>query len=212
MLLGSNDIKPKQNNNIQQATLNLKLSSLEYGSTEHFNISVQLSIGEKSIKTTALIDSGATGNFMHIDFVKQYNIPQELKEYPIPLEVVDGRPISTGHITHSTPSMHVLINQDHTEKISLDIAPIGRHQLILGIPWLKQHNPAINWQTHSIQFESDYCKAHCNIHMERTRPPYSIDVKSLLSRSDVEQILAIQNPRQAIKKVFHHTILATSRL
>ena len=43
MLLGSNQ-KPKQNNNIQQATPTLKLSSLEYGSTEHFNISVQLSM------------------------------------------------------------------------------------------------------------------------------------------------------------------------
>jgi hypothetical protein len=71
-------------------------SSLQYGSAEHFNIPIQLILGGKLINTIALIDSGATSNFIHIDLVQQHNIP-----------------------------------------------PLGRHQVIPGIPWLKKHNPAI---------------------------------------------------------------------
>lgn len=163
-----------------------QISSLQYGSAEHFNISIQLILGGKTINAMALIDSGATSNFIHTNFVQQHNISQKLKEKPIPLEVADGRPISTGHITHSTPSLNLVIkNQDHSEKIIFDIAPLGRHQVILGIPWLKKHNPAIKWSTHSIKFDSDYCKAHCNTRPEWISYPDSIDIKSLPCLNDV---------------------------
>lgn len=185
MLLGSNRITKPTNIDKQCNGLKpLQLSSLQYGSTEHFNVPIIL--GKELIHATALIDSGATSNFVHIDFVKQHNIPQKAKKRPIPLEVADGRPISTGHITHSTTELTLVIrNTDHEEQIMLDIAPLGRHQVILGIPWLKKHNPSIIWPSHSIKFDSDYCKAHCKVRPERISYPYSIDIKSLLCMSDV---------------------------
>jgi hypothetical protein len=210
-LLGSNQtISSRKYNNLKGPTSKikpLKLSSLQYGSSEHFNLSVQLLFNGQPIMATSLIDSGATGNFVHTDFVKENKIPQETKQNPVPLEVADGRPISSGHITYSTSSINLVIKQDHTEELSLDIAPPGRHQVILGIPWLKKHNPAITWANHSIQFESDYCKAHCNIQQDRPRPPDSSDIKSLPASSDCKQSPApaiqdinSQQSRQAIKK------------
>jgi hypothetical protein len=64
---------------------------------------------------------------------------------------VDGRPISSGFVTHSTPELPVLTG-DHHELLSFDIANIGRHQVILGIPWLKRHNPTISWPEHKVTF------------------------------------------------------------
>jgi hypothetical protein len=86
-----------------------RISSLEYGSAEHFNVSVRLSFRGILINALALIDSGATSNFIHVDFVKTHKIPQLAKDKPIPLEVADGRPISSGHITHSTIPMTLFL-------------------------------------------------------------------------------------------------------
>ena len=69
-------------------------------------VSCTLSYNEKSIKTHALIDTGATGYaFMDKYFVSAYNIPTlELKK-PRTIEVIDGRTIFSGKVTylgHST--------------------------------------------------------------------------------------------------------------
>jgi len=42
--------------------------------------------------------------------------------------------------------------RQHSEQINLDITWIPRHNIILGIPWLKTHNPHIDWRTEEIQF------------------------------------------------------------
>jgi hypothetical protein len=89
MLLGS--IRTTKPTNIEKQCLKpqpLQLSSLQYGSAEHFNVLTQLTLGKELIHATALIDSGATSNFRHIDFVKRHNIPQKAKEPPVPLEVL----------------------------------------------------------------------------------------------------------------------------
>jgi hypothetical protein len=117
-----------------------RISSLEFGSAEHFNVSVRLSFRGILINALALIDSGATSNFIHVDFVKTHKIPQLAKDKPIPLEVADGHPISSGHITHSTIPMTLFLDDpQHIEEITFDIAPLGRHQVILGIPWIYHH-------------------------------------------------------------------------
>jgi len=42
--------------------------------------------------------------------------------------------------------------EQHSEQINLDITQISRHNIILGILWLKTHNPYIDWRTKEIQF------------------------------------------------------------
>src|ERR1700677_4982069 len=49
----------------------------------------------------------------------------------------------------------------HEEKIVLDVMELGRHPLILGIPWLKVHNPTIDWTSHRVTFASPFCSHQC---------------------------------------------------
>ena len=49
----------------------------------------------------------------------------------------------------------------HEERITLDVAPLGSHSLILGLPWLQAHNPTINWSTGHTQFNLQHCNDHC---------------------------------------------------
>ena len=50
---------------------------------------------------------------------------------------------------------------EHEEQITFDIAPIGTHSIILGLPWLQFHNLMINWEQAQVQFNLDYCNGHC---------------------------------------------------
>ena len=41
---------------------------------------------------------------------------------------------------------------DHTEEISASVANTGEDDLILGIDWLKHHNPEIDWNQNQVRF------------------------------------------------------------
>ena len=49
----------------------------------------------------ALIDSGATNNFIDAAFVQKYDLSIEPKPEPQALYVIDGRLIESGDVTHS---------------------------------------------------------------------------------------------------------------
>jgi len=96
------------------------------------------------------------------------------------LNVIDGRPISSGKITHNTIKLQMYYS-NHCENIILDITSLGKYPIILGIPWLKQHNPYIDWPTHYINFKQSNCTNYC------------INTKlDIHEKSD--EILAILNP------------------
>jgi len=79
-----------------------KVEVLE-GSMEgkHLVITCSLTVNNQEIPTHALIDCEATGiAFMDQDFARHHQIPlQELKEKK-QVEVIDGRHIESGDITH----------------------------------------------------------------------------------------------------------------
>ena len=84
------------------------------------------------IKTHALIDSGATGYaFIDEDFTRRNNLPLYALKEPRSLTVNDGRPISSGDITHLT-KIGLTIN-NHQETIPAYVTKLGGYPLTLGI-------------------------------------------------------------------------------
>jgi len=96
-----------------------KVDLLE-GSIEgkHLVITCSLTIHNQVTRTHALIDCRATGiAFMDQDFAHDHQVPlQELKEKR-QVEVIDGRTIESGDITH--PAMVEMCIQDHMEQIPM---------------------------------------------------------------------------------------------
>src|SRR5271168_4521466 len=104
-----------------------------------------------------MIDSGATGNFLATRMVKSLGLPTQNRKKPYTLEVVDGTLLSdkeSGLITSETPLLDHT-SKGHFERIKLDIVPLGRHQIILGVPWLRRHNPSIDWKKGIVQFRKE---------------------------------------------------------
>lgn len=140
-------------------TKSIDLATASYDNHEHIIVDINLQIDNKSIRTFAMIDSGSMANFIDKSFSEKNNLTTCSKEKAINVITVDGSPINSGPVDKEIHTK--LFIGVHEEEITLDITKLGQYPIILGIPWLRHHNPNIKWSDHSITFDSDYCAHHC---------------------------------------------------
>lgn len=107
-----------------------------------------------------MLDSGATGKgfidetFAHTNKLTFYKLRNRRR-----LNVVDGRPSSAGDITHIV-KLHMNI-KGHKENMLFYVTKLGKYDIILGKPWLTDHNPNVDWATNTITFRSEHCRKYC---------------------------------------------------
>ena len=100
---------------------------------------------------TGLIDSGCTRSCIDVDLVKQHNIPTKKLKVPLPVYNADGSLNSMGKITDYVDMTMTIL--DHSERISLAVTKIGNPELFIGLDWLRNHNPSIDWAEAKISFD-----------------------------------------------------------
>jgi hypothetical protein len=105
--------------------------------------------------TTALMDCGASENFIDKAYAAANGIPTQRKAIPRRFLTVDGSDVAGGPVTYDA-QMGKTINQ-HKEDIRLRCITIRNAPVILGLPWLKLHNPTIDWRAHRLTFQSNKC-------------------------------------------------------
>ena len=112
------------------------------------------------LPTHSLVDCGATGYaFIDEDFARHNNLPLYRLKTPRSLEVIDGRPIESGELTHLTK--HTITIDKHTETLPLFVTKLGHYPIVLGIPWLQHHDVHISFSKNTLSFYSDYCLTNC---------------------------------------------------
>ncbi|KAI2665817.1 Transposon Tf2-9 polyprotein [Labeo rohita] len=112
--------------------------------------------GEVSIATHALIDSGAAGNFIDADFVATNHLPVLPCSPSVTVAALDGRPLGSGRIHHTTGDLTLRIEPSHQETIRLFIIASPQSPVILGYPWLHLHGPSITWANRTITHWPDH--------------------------------------------------------
>ena len=138
----------------------VSVSSTQNHQESHLLIPVTIGKNGKQIQTYAMIDSEATGNFVNAKFVEKNQLETSLLSVPQVLNVVDGRPISSGMITRNL-SLDLTMGGVHLESATMFVTSLGHFPIILGLPWLKLHAPNVEWKTGKIQFDSDFCRNNC---------------------------------------------------
>ena len=101
----------------------------------------------------ALLDSGATGLFIDPDFIQRKHLATRPLSRAIPVYNVDGSPNEVGAI-HEVVDV-VLQYRDHMEHAQFMVTGLGKSQMILGLSWLCEHNPEINWAANKVKM------SHC---------------------------------------------------
>ncbi|EKG14470.1 Retroviral aspartyl protease, partial [Macrophomina phaseolina MS6] len=108
-----------------------------------------------------MLDSGAEGNFISHIFATQNNIRLTRKDHPYSLKIVDGSAASYDkeQIRVETEPAKLTIGK-YVEKITLDVTSIPGHDIILGIPWFKTHEPHIRWKERTVTFPNEKYARH----------------------------------------------------
>lgn len=133
-------------------------------------------------RTRAVVDSGATGSFIDVDFVWRNSITTRKLTRPVPVLNVDGSPNEAGQIVEVLDL--ILRYKRHGERLLLAVTSLGKKDLLLGYTWLHEHNPEINWETREVKLSR--CPRRCSECREEIRaqtPPPSPKPSSSTYRS-----------------------------
>ena len=119
----------------------------------------KIEFGNSTVKTVSFVDSGADNCFVSNRIVEEYQIPLERLDSQIELVLADGKPAKIGPITHRTLPVQVIIGE-HVETRVFLVADLS-YDVILGLNWLRKHDPRIIWSTFQCQFNSEHCLHSC---------------------------------------------------
>ena len=118
-----------------------------YVSEKRNCINISFIFDKNKVAEQALLDSGATDNFIDQRTVNRLNISTRRLDRPRILYNVDKTENRSGRITHYVnleimQGMQIRVQQFY-------IANLGANRFILGFPWLYEFNPKIDWRQHT---------------------------------------------------------------
>ena len=115
---------------------------------DSMTISVQVHMWHKKTNTEALLDSGATHNFIDKRAVQALGLGTKDLRQPLWVNNVDGTENRAGRITEFC---NLWLKQGgRISKQGFYVANLGRDRIILGHPWFRSFNPSINWETNQL--------------------------------------------------------------
>lgn len=146
-----------------------------------------------------LLDSGATGNFVSAAFVSKH----QLVTKPLPekhvVRLADGSQQQTSALVSKAP-VRIGAYQDHFDLVAL---PLSGYDAIIGMPWLDQYNPTIDWQRQQLQFVDAGGRRHELIGRKKKSPSGDLQVLSAKELCQLERL----NQLDQVCVVFHQPVM-----
>jgi len=106
-------------------------------------VKIQLHGEKESVTINAMLDTGATENFIDREVCNKHRIKMIKAKNPREIYLADGKPSAIGPVTHMTK-----VPMDISSHRELATFQVGNHQnqeVIHGIRWLREHTPTIDW-------------------------------------------------------------------
>ena len=142
----------------RQLSSKLIIRSLEEGPNSiHIPVHLRTTDTLEEVNTNALVDCGATGDFIDEGFVERSKIPTWKLSQLVLVYNVDGSPNEAGSITKVADM--IMTYKGHSERILLAVMQLRKQDTILGMTWLKKHNLEINFTTGSVKLT--HCSPRC---------------------------------------------------
>lgn len=99
----------------------------------------------EGIDVAAMIDSGATSVFVNHQFVDKNKVVTYKLFKPIAVHNVDGTSNKAGYIEKWCRLR--LWTGTYNKVVDFLITDLSSEDMILGLPWLREVNPTINWES-----------------------------------------------------------------
>uniref|UniRef100_A0A3B1JLI6 ribonuclease H n=1 Tax=Astyanax mexicanus TaxID=7994 RepID=A0A3B1JLI6_ASTMX len=126
-----------------------------------FSLPVNVMLPDGMLSVPALVDSGSEGNFISLDLVKEHGVPTRELLRPLSIHAVDGKTVRSKPVTLQTLPITLQASALHFEELPLFVLPSTEHPVILGMPWLKTHDPTVSWRDGDITVWSSHCHKNC---------------------------------------------------
>ena len=98
----------------------------------------------KGIAVKALLDSGAIGLFIDTAFAKEKGFKMEKLKSLLLVKNVN-RTVNVGRVITYQVECNMFF-KGHVKRVRMDVYNLGKMKVILGMPWLADHNPEIDWE------------------------------------------------------------------
>ena len=145
--------KNKNKENISMVSIPAKASNLNNSSQEHLATEFKLSF---ELTPKILIDSGSKLNLIDVDYCNDHNLPYH-DDGQLPKIIGIG---GSQSIFGITPPLN-LRYKDHLCRTQFYVTDLPAYPCILGLDWLKEHNPHIDFATNTLSFVSNHCLTYC---------------------------------------------------
>ena len=98
----------------------------------------------KRAEAIALVNSGATKNFMNLTYAKWLQLPIKQMNEPRKLLNVDGTENKSGEL-HFYTNLQVQTGTNYTN-LQFYLTELGEQKAILSYPWFAMAQPKIDWK------------------------------------------------------------------
>jgi len=171
------------------ASVEIGVCCTPYTISKQFFIKVWIN---EAVKVKIMLDSGSAGNFISPEVVQWCGLITQPRETPLSVTHVQG-----GKVGLVTEQVRCRMRKGtHSEIITFDVVPLGKHVIIIGMPWLRVHNPNIDWDKCKVSFESPYCKENC----------IKITDEEMEELEIMELAVVLDDEKQTIPKEYHDLI------
>src|ERR1700678_2921696 len=133
----------------------LEIHSVTLGLVKRNTLFIPITIRDqsgKTVKTPALVDSGAGGKFIDQNFARNSKMDIYNLEKPMKALNVDGTENKRGTIKQYVDLTFTINGQPQTQRLFL--TGLGKQKIILGFSWLQEQNPIVNWRTGEFRWQT----------------------------------------------------------
>ncbi len=122
---------------------------------------LQLTTHDVSLSVVALIDSGSAANFIAGTLSRQLHLPTTNTSKIYQIQSVTGQPLGRKHLRHQVGQVNLRVGLLHEKDLHLLVLEDSIADVILGSPWLVQHNPILSWKSGEVLKWGESCFPDC---------------------------------------------------
>ncbi len=159
------------------------MSQISSSTSSRIQVAVMIHRPQRSLPVTVLVNSGADDNFIDANFFKSNSLPLHKLTSPKEVLAIDSKLLEM--VTHRTDPLKLILSSNHHEFVELSVISSPLTPIVLGISWLKEHNPHIDWSTTSIREWSSHCHACCLQSAVPARSPDPAQQSEVIDLSNV---------------------------